>query len=77
VYNIGGDTPRRNLEIARIVLDHLGLPESRIELVRDRPGHDWRYCVDDSRIRAELGWAPRRGFEEGLRDTIDGYASRP
>ena len=71
IYNVGGDTPRRNVDIARLVLTHLGLPEDRVELVRDRPGHDWRYCVDDHRLRAELGWTPRVDFEVGLRATLD------
>lgn len=73
IYNIGGDTPRRNLEIAERVLSHLGLPATRLEFVTDRPGHDWRYCVDDRRIRNELGWAPVVDFEAGLRATIEWY----
>lgn len=73
IYNVGGDSARRNLEIARGVLTHLSLPESRLEYVRDRPGHDWRYCVDDQRLRRELQWKPETPFEAGMRQTIDWY----
>jgi dTDP-glucose 4,6-dehydratase len=77
VYNVGADNPRRNLEIAELVLAHLGLGPDRIAFVTDRPGHDWRYCVDDTRLRTELGWAPQVPFEAGLRATIDWYAQHP
>jgi dTDP-glucose 4,6-dehydratase len=77
VYNVGADNPRRNLEIAELVLAHLGLGHDRIAFVTDRPGHDWRYCVDDARLRTELGWAPQVSFEAGLRATIDWYAQNP
>ena len=49
---------------------------SQIEFVADRPGHDFRYAVDISKIRSELGWQPVREFGEGLRETVEWYANR-
>ena len=77
VYNVGADNPRRNLDIAQRVLDRLGLTRDRIAFVTDRLGHDWRYCVDDARLRAELGWTPQVDFDAGLNETIDWYATHP
>lgn len=73
VYNIGGHCERDNLEVTRTVLRHLGKPESLIQFVPDRPGHDRRYAIDSSRIERELGWRPRVGFEEGIERTIEWY----
>lgn len=73
VYNIGASEARRNVEMARLVLERLGLPESRLEFVADRPGHDWRYAVDDTRIRTELGWRPETPFASGMEATVDWY----
>jgi len=73
VYNVGGGNERTNLEITRRILALMGKPESMIRFVPDRPGHDRRYAVDDGRIRAELGVAPRVPFEEGLAATVRWY----
>lgn len=70
IYNIGASDERPNLEVVREALRRLGKPESLIEFVKDRPGHDWRYSLDSSKLRA-LGWAPRVPFAEGLGFTID------
>jgi dTDP-glucose 4,6-dehydratase len=75
VYNIGSDNERSNMEITRMILQTLGLGEDRIEYVTDRPGHDRKYSVDASKIKA-MGWAPeytREEFERGLRETIEWY----
>jgi dTDP-glucose 4,6-dehydratase len=72
VYNIGGGNERENVEVAQIILSRLGRPRSLIRHVQDRPGHDRRYAVDCSRIRA-LGWVPEVSFEDGLCATIDWY----
>jgi len=77
VYNIGGECEKTNIEIAEAVLRLLGKPRERIAFVKDRPGHDRRYAMDISRIRAELGWTPRWRFEEGLAATVDWYRSNP
>lgn len=75
VYNIGGGNERPNLETARLLLAHLGRPESLIKFVTDRPGHDRRYAIDCAKAKTDLGWAPRVPFEKGLRETIDWYRS--
>ncbi len=77
VYNIGGNAERTNLNLVRALLGLLKKPASLISFVTDRPGHDRRYAIDASRISAELGWAPRRSFEEGLAETLDWYVSHP
>jgi dTDP-glucose 4,6-dehydratase len=73
VYNIGGNNEFPNIHIVRTILEALGKPESLIEYVRDRPGHDLRYAIDASKIRDELGWEPRFTFEAALPETIAWY----
>jgi len=75
VYNVGAKNERTNLEVARTVLRLLGKPETLIRLVEDRPGHDRRYSVDTSRIKA-LGWEPRHTFEDALTQTTEWYRRR-
>ena len=75
VYNIGSGKPVPNIGIVRKILEMLSAPEGLIEFVQDRPGHDRRYALDDSKIRVELGWAPTVDFESGLRHTVDWYRS--
>lgn len=76
VYNVGGGNERTNKEITRIILDAVGLSEDAVRHVPDRPGHDRRYSIDTSKLRA-LGWAPRVDFETGLRETITWYQDNP
>jgi len=73
VYNIGGNTEKTNLEVVKTVLAQLGKPESLIEFVRDRAGHDLRYAIDASKIKAELGWEPETAFDEGMARTVAWY----
>lgn len=73
VYNIGGNNEKSNIEITKLVLEGLGKPESMIEYVKDRLGHDRRYAIDSSKIQQQLGWAPKITFEEGIRQTISWY----
>lgn len=73
VYNIGGNSERTNLQVVKAILRHLGKPESLIKYVKDRPGHDFRYAIDASRIKNELGWTPTVEFESGLANTIEWY----
>jgi dTDP-glucose 4,6-dehydratase len=72
VYNIAGGNEKENIEITRAVLRLLGRPESLIRYVADRPGHDRRYSLDASKLRA-LGWQPQVSFEEGLERTVRWY----
>ena len=75
VYNIGGDGELRNIEVVRMILAHLGKPESLIQYVTDRLGHDRRYAIDSSKIQHELNWKPLHRPEEGIRETIDWYVA--
>jgi len=72
IYNIGGGSERTNREITEKILELLRKDESMIEYVTDRPGHDFRYSLDCSKLRA-LGWKPCHPFEEGLEDTVNWY----
>ena len=73
VYNIGGHNERSNIDVVRTVLKELGKPESLIEYVEDRKGHDRRYAIDPTKIHDELGWAPATRFEDGIRQTVQWY----
>lgn len=73
VYNIGGSNEKANLEIVRLILQTLGKPESLITHVQDRPGHDRRYAIDNTKITTELEWEPAYTFEEGMQETIRWY----
>jgi dTDP-glucose 4,6-dehydratase len=75
VYNIGGGFELPNLELAARICEVAGAPELLIELVPDRPGHDFRYSLDWSKLGA-LGWKPEVGFDTGLRTTVDWYRDR-
>jgi dTDP-glucose 4,6-dehydratase len=76
VYNIGANNEHTNLEITQRLLSLLGLPESRIEFVKDRPGHDIRYAIDATKIRNELGWMPTVDFGTGFRETVEWYKAQ-
>lgn len=73
VYNIGGHNEKTNLEVVKSILSYLGKPESLINYVTDRPGHDMRYAIDPAKIHNELGWLPATKFEDGIKKTIDWY----
>lgn len=77
VYNIGGNNEMTNLTIVRLILAQLGRDDSQITFVADRPGHDRRYAIDNTKITTELGWRPLYTFEQGLRETIDWYVTHP
>ena len=72
VYNISGDQERTNMELTRSILRLLGKDESSIKFVQDRPGHDFRYSLDCSKIK-KLGWHPDHTIEQGLKKTITWY----
>ena len=83
IYNFGGYSERRNIDIVRTLIglvaeavpDNKGMDESLIEYVGDRPGHDSRYAIDAEKSMEELGWRPEVPFDKGLRDTVDWYIS--
>lgn len=69
-YNVGGNAEMRNIDVVRKVLNTMGKDESLITFVKDRPGHDYRYALDISKIEHKLGWRPSVGIDEGLQKTI-------
>ena len=73
IYNGGGNNEKANIEIVKIIIKALGKTEDLIEYVKDRPGHDRRYAIDNSKITRELGWAPSYTFDQGISETIDWY----
>lgn len=73
VYNIGGNTELKNIDVVRLIIKNLGKPDSLISFVKDRPGHDRRYAIDAGKIERDLGWRPRRTFDEGIVETIEWY----
>jgi dTDP-glucose 4,6-dehydratase len=77
VYNVSAGAPQPNLKIVKTILKHLGKPETLMQYVKDRPGHDRRYALDSSKIQRQLGWQPQVLFEDGIRRTIDWYRSNP
>jgi dTDP-glucose 4,6-dehydratase len=103
-YNIGGASERRNIDVAKLVVDLMGLaapdrppssvltpssgstststststsPDSWLSFVPDRPGHDFRYALDNAKVARELGWRPETSFEDGLSRTVDWYREHP
>lgn len=73
VYNIGGNNEKANIEIVKLIIKALGKTENLIKYVKDRPGHDRRYAIDNTKITTELGWKPSYTFEEGIKETIEWY----
>ena len=73
VYNLGGHSERTNLEVVKTILKQMNKPESLIEFVSDRPGHDLRYAIDSSKVEKELGWDRTYTFEDGIKETVDWY----
>jgi dTDP-glucose 4,6-dehydratase len=72
-YNVGSGVERSIEELADLVLELTGKPETLKAIVPDRPGHDRRYLLDSSKLRRELGWEPGVTFEDGLRATVEWY----
>ncbi len=73
VYNIGGNNEKANIDIVKLIIKELGASEDLIEHVKDRPGHDRRYAIDNTKITSQLGWKPEYTFERGIQETIQWY----
>ena len=72
VYNIAGGNEKTNLEITEKILRLLNKDETMIQYVHDRPGHDFRYSLDSSKLR-KMGWTPRHTFDDAIRETVEWY----
>lgn len=75
VYNVGGHNEMANIDIVKLICKELDKPESLINYVTDRKGHDRRYAIDPSKIHRELGWLPETKFIDGIKKTIQWYIS--
>ena len=83
-YNIGGNYEISNIDLANTIikifdeikLNNSGTSNKLIEFVSDRPGHDFRYAIDFSKIKKQLGWTPKTNFDKGIRETINWYISK-
>lgn len=73
VYNFGGESEKTNKEIVGKIIEALGAEDNLIEYVKDRPGHDRRYAIDNSKSKNKLGFSPQVSFEKGIEDTIRWY----
>jgi dTDP-glucose 4,6-dehydratase len=73
IYNVGMGDGRRNLDVIRAIVRLTGRDDSLIHHIPDRPGHDRRYSLRTDKIRAALGWRPRRAFDDGLAATVEWY----
>lgn len=73
IYDIGGSRALPNVEVVRMLLRALGKPESLMQPVKDRPGHDRRYALSSARVVAQTGWKPEVSFEDGIQRTIAWY----
>jgi len=72
-YNIGSGQERRNIDTVKAILSLLSKPQSLIEFVKDRPGHDIRYSLESSKIKKELGWTAKTKFSRGIKNTVEWY----
>lgn len=75
VYNVGGHNEMKNIDIVKLICRTLGKPESLIQFVTDRKGHDRRYAIDPAKIHRELGWLPETKFADGIQKTIQWYVT--
>ena len=76
IYNLGSGTEKTNLDLVKAILSLMEKPQTLIELVEDRKGHDFRYFLDSHKANTELGWHPVINLETGLRETIEHYAAQ-
>jgi dTDP-glucose 4,6-dehydratase len=83
-YNVGGCNELKNIDVVKRIFDTVRaiVPDISFEsfddavtYVKDRPGHDWRYAIDPTKMQTELGWKPKYDFESGLRQTVEWYVN--
>ena len=73
VYNFGGNSEMRNIDVIKTILKQVGKPESLISFVEDRKGHDWRYAINFNKAKKELQWQPKTLFSDGIKKTVHWY----
>lgn len=76
VYNVGSGQEKRNIDTVKMILRLLDKPKSCIQFVKDRLGHDFRYSLDSSKIKKELGWSAKIKFAKGMKNTVIWYKNR-
>lgn len=84
-YNVGGNNEQTNIDLIKKIIDLMDVKLDRekgeslrlIHFVKDRPGHDFRYAIDASKLQTELNWTPKTNFTDGLSQTIDWYLNNP
>ena len=72
-YNISGENELDNITIVKKILEFMDKSNENIEFVEDRPGHDFRYSLDSSKMKNELKWSPKFNFDKALKQTVDWY----
>jgi dTDP-glucose 4,6-dehydratase len=77
ILNVSSGSPTTNISVVRTILQILNKPDSLIQYVKDRPGHDRRYALDSSKFRKKLGWEPEVAFADGIKKTVAWYLSSP
>lgn len=75
IYNIGSNNEKANIEIVKFIIKILSKTNVLIKYIQDRPGHDRRYAIDNTKITTQLGWKPAYSFEKGMKETIEWYLS--
>ena len=73
IYNVGSGEEKRNIEVVKKILKLMNKPESLIEFVQDRPGHDFRYSLNSGEIHQKIGWTHKVSFDQGLEKTVQWY----
>lgn len=73
IYNVGSGEEKKNIEVVKEILSILNIPDDIIEFIKDRPGHDFRYSLNSSKIKKQIGWEKNINFREGIKKTVNWY----
>ena len=73
IYNLGSGIENKNIDTVKLILKYLGVSQSRLKFVQDRPGHDIRYALNSSKVKRLIGWKPKVNFNDGIRLTVSWY----